>query len=318
MTTWRPWRDVIAQPVYRGAVRLPLWFGLATAFGFVLAACGAAGTPTAVSGAPIQHGTISVAGIERTYRLYIPAGLAANRPVPLVLVLHAAMDTADQTAAITGFDDVASAHGAIAVYPEGLNGTWNAGICCGVAMHTKVDDSGFISALLQKLERTYRVDPARVYAVGVSNGAILAYQLACSMADRFAAIASVAGSMALDSCHPSAAVSVLEIHGTNDVLVPYQGGRLYPEPEVTIASTPAVAARWASLDSCPGAPASQSQPPVTTETWSGCAHGTMVSLVTVQGGTHTWYAPGLGAADGAVDATQLTSAFIFQHPRQSG
>lgn len=231
------------------------------------------------------------------------------------MVLHAALDTVDQTAGITGFDDVGAAHEAIVVYPQGLGGTWNAGICCGFAMHTQVDDLAFIQALLDKVERTYRVDHARVYVVGISNGAILAYSLACSMAGRFVAIASVAGTMALAACHPSAPLSVLEIHGTNDVLVPYQGGPLYPEPRETIPSAPAVAAAWASLDNCRGASSQSMQGLVTTETWSNCGDATTVRLVTIQGGTHVWYAPGLGPADGAVDATQLTASFLFQQAR---
>ena len=250
--------------------------------------------------------------------MYVPAGLPVGRTVPLVLVLHAALDTADQTAAITGFDDIASAHQAIVVYPQGIGGTWNAGICCGYAMNYQIDDVDFIRAVITKVEGTYRIDRTRVYAVGVSNGAILAYKLACSMADQIVAIASVAGTMALNGCNPTQAVSILEIHGTNDVLVPYQGGPLTPEPEETIPSSQLLAARWGALDRCTAGPGHVINGPVTTETWSQCAAATAVTLVTIEGGTHVWYAPGLGPTDGAVDATQLVASFVFQHARAAG
>lgn len=280
----------------------------------MIAACGGT-TSSPPAAAPIQHVRITVGNVARTYRLYVPAGLPAGRAVPLVIVLHAALDTADQTAAITGFDDIASAHDAIAVYPQGIGGTWNAGICCGYAMNYQVDDMDFIRAVITRVEGTFRIDRTRVYAVGVSNGAILAYALACSMADRIVAIASVAGTMALNGCNPTEPVSVLEIHGTNDVLVPYQGGPLYPEPQETIPSSQALAARWGALDSCASGPAQVRQDPVTTESWSQCDAGSAVTLVTIEGGTHVWYAPGLGPTDGAVDATQLAASFLFQHAR---
>lgn len=312
-------RDTITHQVVPLAVVRVVLVGLAAVCPVAVAACGGGGgAATLPAHAPITHASISVGNQTRTYRLYVPPNLPANRSVPLVVVLHAALDTVDQTAAITGFDEVGTAHGAIVVYPQGVGRTWNAGICCGFALHTNVDDLGFIATLLDKLEHTYRVDHDRVYAVGVSNGAILAYSLACSMAGRFVAIASVAGTMAVGACHPAKPVSVLEIHGTHDQLVPYEGGPLYPEPKEKVPSAPAVATAWATLDYCSGTPEQTVQGPVTTQLWSPCAQTTAVRLVTIQGGTHVWYAPGLGAADGAVDATQLTASFLFQHARSGG
>lgn len=279
-------------------------------------ACGGAiPSSSAVASKPLQHLSMRVGDLTRTYRLYVPPTVTSTRLAPLVLVLHAAMDTDDQTADITGFDDVGAAHSAIVAYPQGLGGTWNGGICCGYAMHSQIDDMAFISTLMANLERTYRVDTTRVYAVGVSNGAIFAYTLACSMAQRFSAIGSVAGTMSLDGCHPSVPVSILEIHGTADVLVPYQGGPLFPEPEETIVSSPMLAQFWAQLNTCRDAPSVDTHGPTTTQLWSECAQTTTVELITVHGGTHVWYGPGLGVTDGAIDATQTIAAFLFQHRR---
>lgn len=122
----------------------------------------------------------------------------------------------------------------------------------------------------------------------------MAYRMGCELADRVAGIGSVAGAMILDECKPSRPVSVIEIHRTVDGLVPYDGGRTAGGATQPSPPTPAVAARWAEWDRCPGPSTSQAQGPVTTMSWSGCASGTAVKLVTIEGGSHTWFASDLG------------------------
>jgi polyhydroxybutyrate depolymerase len=135
---------------------------------------------------------------------------------------------------------------------------------------------------------------------------MMAYRFACEHAGRVTAVGSVAGAVVVDECRPSRPVSVLEIHGTEDPLVPYAGGT--PDaPEAQNAppytATPAMVARWAELNGCPAPSPPTSAGPLTTESWTGCRDGAAVSLVTVQGGGHIWFASGLGPANGALDAT---------------
>jgi polyhydroxybutyrate depolymerase len=85
-----------------------------------------------------------------------------------------------------------------------------------------------LNRLLDQLQHDYRIDPTRVFAVGVSARAMMAYRWACADADRIAGVGSVAGGMLFDSCHPAKAVSIVEIHGGADPLVPYTGGALAP------------------------------------------------------------------------------------------
>jgi polyhydroxybutyrate depolymerase len=101
--------------------------------------------------------------------------------------------------------------------------TWNTGTCCGYAQRSHVDDVAFIRALLDSLERTYRIDRRRVYATGLSNGGMMSYLVACALSDRFAAVAPVSGELSMD-CAPTIPVSVLIIHGTADENLPYNGG----------------------------------------------------------------------------------------------
>ncbi len=159
-----------------------------------------------------------------------------------------------------------------------------------------------------------------MFLVGVSNGAMLAYVYACDHADRVTAVGSVAGSMLVASCHPSRAVSVIEVHGTEDPLVPYQGGQIAPGVAAIsndYPSTPALAQAWADLDGCPSPTMPPPVGPVMTTTWVGCRNGSAVSLVSIIGGGHVWFAPGLGTADGSIDATQVIWQF-FSGLRPSG
>ena len=104
--------------------------------------------------------------------------------------------------------------------------TWNGGNCCGYAMRAEqVDDVAFTRALLDDLAKVVKVDPKRVYATGMSNGAIMAYRLASELSDRIAAIAPVAGPMGTETCNPKRPVSVIHFHGTDDQFAPFKGGK---------------------------------------------------------------------------------------------
>ena len=275
--------------------------------------CGGGGSKSSTQPPPqpaVQHRTLQVGGLSRTYRLYAPLSLDPSRAAPLVIVMGGVGNTGDSMVEATGFDRAADAGGFIVAYPDGVNNTWNAGYCCLVRATSGPDDVAFLGRLIDDVESARKVDAARVFATGVSAGGMMAYRLACAMADRIAGVGSVAGAMILDDCHPSRPVSVIEIHGTDDGEVPYDGGHTAGGATQDSPPTPAVAQRWAELDNCPGQPAAQTQPPVSVSTWSGCASGTGVKLITIDGGGHTWFANGLGPVAGAVDATGEIWSFL--------
>jgi polyhydroxybutyrate depolymerase len=161
--------------------------------------------------------------MNRPVLVHVPA-MPEGSEAPLLVVLHGAGSTAARFEAKTGFDQLADEDRFIVVYPDaiaiGSSTTWNAGRCCPPASAARVDDVAFVVALLERLETTYRVDVRRVYAVGHSNGAMLAQRLGCEESLLFAAVASVAGSLELPGCVPRRAVAMLEIHGTADRQVP--------------------------------------------------------------------------------------------------
>lgn len=251
-----------------------------------------------------------VEGRVRTYRVYRPPSLDPHRAVPLVVVLHAFGQTGAGIASTTGFDETADGGGFVVAYPDGIGNNWHAGFCCDP--RSNVDDVTFLGRLLDQLERDNRIDPTRVYLAGISAGGFMAYRVACDLADRITAIGSVAGSLLPSTCHPSRPVSVIEIHGTADPLVPYSGGAVRPSgaANAPIPATPAVLARWAEIDGCRGAPSVEDRPPLTTTRWTECAAGTSVVLETVAGGGHTWFGPGFGVPDGSIDATAVIWRFF--------
>lgn len=277
----------------------------------VLAGCGGSDSPSEPAPPPaVQHHDLKVDGLWRSYRLYVPLSLDRSKPAPLVIILAGVGNTGESMVEATRFDQVGEREGLIVAYPEGVNKTWNAGYCCLGRATSGPDDVRFLSQLIDDVAAANQVDTARVYAVGVSAGAMMAYKLACDQAGRIAGVGSVAGAMVLDACQPTKPVSVIEIHGTADDLVPYQGGRTAGGATQPSPPTPAVAQRWAGLDGCGATPTTATSGVVSTSTWTGCAAGTGVKLMTVDGGGHTWFADSLGPVSGAVDSTTEIWSFL--------
>ncbi|MGI8686843.1 MAG: alpha/beta hydrolase family esterase [Acidimicrobiales bacterium] len=269
-----------------------------------VAGCSRDETPGAVRPAhpAIEHRTIDMGGAVREYRLFTPA--APDGDLPLVVALHGGGNRAQSLVEATQLDAAATANGFLVAYPEAAQ-VWNGGFCCTGGRGDAADDVRFLDRVIMDVAANRGVDPRRVYAVGVSAGGVMAYRLACDLAPRLAGIGSVAGTMLLDDCHPARAVTVVEIHGTADGIVPFDGGSVISPRVATAAAppVPAVVERWASLDQCPGPPTTTVNGSVTTTAWNGCDRATSVRLVAVGGGGHTWFATEFGLPDGAVDAT---------------
>ena len=282
----------------------------------------------------VTTGTLRTAdGLVRRYRLYVPAALPAGSPVPLLVALHGGTGWGEQFERNSGFDGLAESNRFIVVYPDGTNAradsttllTWNGGMCCGAAADRNVDDVGFIRALLDELERTQPIDPARVFASGHSNGAILAYRLACELSDRISAIGIQSGVIGVD-CAPTRPVSVFHLHGLSDTNIPIDGGRGSGIAGVTFPSPRAAPIAFASFDRCTSGPSDASDPTnadVTARTWSTCAEGRMVRFVTVTGATHAWMGHPGAAAGGStlvgipydgLDASRAIWSFLAAQP----
>ncbi|MDQ6772750.1 MAG: alpha/beta hydrolase-fold protein [Candidatus Dormibacteraeota bacterium] len=244
---------------------------------------------------------VQAGGLDRTYRLVVPRDLPSSRPAPLFLVLHGYTWSAGSFEAYIDFDRQAAALGAVAVYPKGFNASWDAGTCCGDAVRDGLDDVRFIEAVVAQVESVQSIDRHRIYAVGFSNGAMLALRLACERPELFAAVASVAGELEVSDCAPDPPPSVLQIHGSADAVVRYPGF-------VTWANT-TVFDWWRHRAECSAQTTSVAGPGVTVRRAGGCSGSTAVAEYEVAGGMHAW--PRLKA----LDASAAAAAFLSAHPR---
>jgi polyhydroxybutyrate depolymerase len=261
-------------------------------------------------------------GIFRIYRVYRPRGLAGA--APLVVMLHGGFGDGAQAQRDYHWNGTADQGGFVVAYPDGILRAWNAGTCCGVPENVSVNDVAFITNMVSTVARRTPIDPARVYVTGMSNGAMMALRLGCQT-NMFAAIAPVAGTLLTD-CSQAKPTSVLQIHGTADTQVPYNGGpgaarMLNGSPRVDGPSVPAVNATWRSIDTCLP-PTSNTSGVVTIET-ADCTDGRSVQLISVAGAGHQWPGGkakplmerlvGTSPPSTALDATDTIWQFFAQH-----
>jgi polyhydroxybutyrate depolymerase len=192
---------------------------------------------------------------------------------------------------------------------------------------SKMPDVRFISELIDTLEAHYNIDPARIYANGLSNGGGMAFTLSCTLSNRIAAIGAVSAAQSLPSawCADSTPVPMIAFHGTADPFVPYKGAPpgwlnpVQPFPNITTWVSD-----WARRNHCaPNAIDSLVAVHVTRREYTRCADNAAVVLYTVKGGGHQW--PGgkpipewiVGPMSREIDATGVMWKFFAEHPLRS-
>jgi polyhydroxybutyrate depolymerase len=298
---------------------------------------GLAALASTACSSPNPKFTLESGGRERIYYVHTPTGYTPAKSWPLVFIIHGRFGTGPGMQRIAHFDDFADREGILAVYPDGIRRSWADGRGDSPAESEGVDDVAFFAALLDKLEATYSIDPARVYASGVSNGGFMSFRLACdpALSARIAAIAPVAASFSMrqsQRCQPSRPVPVIQVNGTDDPLVPYKGGEVSHRRGDVVPSATGSAKDWARLDGCAADPARDSLPPRTTdgletrrEIYSGCRDHSEVALYSIIGGGHTWpggkqYLPQfiVGKTSRDIDANEIIWQFFQAHPLPSG
>lgn len=233
--------------------------------------------------AAAQAQRIRVAGVEREYLVHVPPG-AARKPDALVLVLHGGGGTPAAIAAHTGFDRLADREGFIVAYPAARNRRW----LDARPGSERADDVAFLAALADTLRRRHGIAAGRVFAAGISNGAMMSYRLACEAPGAVAGIGVIAGAMPATlegKCSGTRAVAVLAVHGTEDRLVPFDGTK-------GLLSVPASVSLWAGRAGCSEPAAATASDTVRDGTivehlaYAGCS--APVELYTIRGGGHTW------------------------------
>jgi polyhydroxybutyrate depolymerase len=241
-------------------------------------------------------------GLERSALVHVPRGLAAGQRVPLVLALHGFGGSGPKMDRYSGLSPIADRARSVVVYPSSYGTYWNS-----TAAPRLPNDVAFLESLITRLEGSYCIDPARVFATGVSNGGGMVALLGCDDSAAIAAIAPVAGGYDdQPPCHPSNPVSVLEIHGTADQVVPYFGKR----GRRTANGLPPFVNGWVRRDRC-DTPAAARRIAIRTTLFSfgGCAAGAVVEHIRIRRGRHQW--PGATPPDPGPPATICASCTVM-------
>lgn len=263
--------------------------------------------------------TIVHDNLDRSYILYVPSSYTPGVAAPLVLNFHGYTSNDLQQMIYGDFRPIADTAGFLLVHPMGTLDTqgqtyWNSG------WGGTVDDIGFTAALIDSISAQYSVNANRIYSTGMSNGGFMSYTLACELSDRIAAIASVTGTMNANqsvSCNPQHPMPVMEIHGTADNVVPYNG-----IPNV-MASIDNVLDYWVNFNSCDVTPIESAVPNISITDNCTATHfrygngtnGVEVEHYRINNGAHTW--PGasltIGVTNHDISASKKIWEFFSQY-----
>jgi polyhydroxybutyrate depolymerase len=257
-----------------------------------------AAAPTTTTAAPT---TVPELPADRPITVHVSPTYEASTAAPLLVLLHGFGTTGEIQNAYLGLEAPVDANGMLYVYPDGTeNGMgrqfWNATeACCAGPEGAEVDDSAYLAAVIANVRAQYNVDPRRIFVMGHSNGGFMSYRMACDHADVVAAVTSISGATYADpdDCSPSEPVAALQVHGTDDGTIGFDGGE---NRGGTYPSAPETVETWAAYNGCddtPDDPAPPSrdlvadlEPATVTAFTTGCEPGGAAELWTQPEGGH--------------------------------
>jgi polyhydroxybutyrate depolymerase len=228
--------------------------------------------------------SLTVGGLKRSYVIIAPvSGLPASAPV--IVMLSGAGAPVSSEAKRDLLVPYASSDQAEIVYPVAVRGSWDSVDCCGYAYTHKVDDLAFMKALVAA------VDPGHVrpvYVAGYSNGARLAYRVACTDPGLFDAYAAVKG-LPSPGCLPIKPVAIMHLASLDDPEARYKpGGKPTSDDPIPVIT---LVARLREADKCPASPVVTHTGSMTLDTWSGCGAGVRLAFATWSDGKHSFPRP---------------------------
>jgi polyhydroxybutyrate depolymerase len=250
-------------------------------------------------------GTLTHDGKQRTFLLAVPEKVSLDDPLPLLIALHPYPNSGRGMADLSGFSAIAEREGFLVAYPNGIDGGYNAIMCCGGE-----DDVGFVNALIRKISADYKVDPSRIYATGISNGGDMSYRLAAELPGIFAAIGPVSGGMSDDwmgkasGALPEGPISLIAFHGKQDKY--YELFRRSSD-------------FWLAKQGCQPSTSMVENTNIELAT-AACAKGSAAAVYTLPDMGHAW--PGgagtsrLAYSTAPIKASELIWAFFRDHPKR--
>ena len=236
-------------------------------------------------------------GVNRLYTLYKPDNL--KEKAPLVFVLHGYTSNSTNIMNYSKMNEIADQNGFMVCYPQGTTNIytgqthWNANL----KEMSSVTDSEFLTDLAKKLQAEFNLSEKNTFACGMSNGGFMSYSLGCERSDTFKAIASITGTMSgydWNNCNPNK-VPVLQISGTNDMVVPMDGSMSLAGGWGGAPKIQDIMNYWGDINECTQTQ-TQNLPDsnktdnsyVSIEKKVDCFNNHQVWFYTVYGGAHTW------------------------------
>ncbi|MDA0755584.1 MAG: hypothetical protein O3A43_06065 [Proteobacteria bacterium] len=256
-------------------------------------------------------------GLDRYYYIQL-AHPEAEGPSSVLFNLHGYGSNALEQMYYTNFNNLANTkeNNFILIHPQGAplntvltssSSHWNSG---GWTIGSTVDDVDFIDTIIALVSQKYDLNQNRIYSTGMSNGGFMSYHLACNLSSKIAAVASVTGSMSsetYESCNPDHPTSILQVHGSIDVTVPFQGNSA-----LGMRSVNDVMDYWKLYNACDVDPTSiiidyfDIEIAVQHDTYSNCLNDVNVELYKIEGMGHTWPYKGRYG----ISATEIIWEFI--------
>ena len=272
--------------------------------------------------------TLMMGEQKRTYLVHVPKDYDPKKPTPVVLALHGAAMNGPMMVWFSGLNTTADKSGFIVVYPSGTGTgpflTRNAGGFKGKMAEGKADDVAFIGKLLDDLSTVVKVDEKRVNACGMSNGGMMCYRLAAELSNRIAAVAPVAGTIAIEESKPKRPVPVIHFHGTKDTFIPFETAKGKTPAFMKLKSVEDSIQTWVKLNGCNDKPKADvlskdgDEMKAIRKTYSGGKDGSEVVLIVIEDGGHTW--PGMtppagfmGKSAKNISANDLMWEFFQKH-----
>ncbi len=278
------------------------------------------GTSAAEAGVEVEH-TLEVRGVERRYLLTTPSAHDGETPLPVVLDYHGLMEGAEVHANMSQWSALAEEEGVVAVFPHGTGDPvrWDVNLDA-----EENDDLAYTDAMLAEIGEALCIDESRVYATGLSNGAMMTSVLLCARADVIAAAAPVAGLSDLEGCDPARPVPLVTYHGTADPILLFNGGvdtsaipggdeegddagttTTQPEADLDGEGYPAATAAFADRNGCDPEPTDTEVSEEVVHRVYECPEGADVEFYIVLGGGHSW--PGSDFSKAIVDIVGPTT-----------
>ncbi|KUJ80074.1 alpha/beta hydrolase family esterase [Ruegeria profundi] len=232
---------------------------------------------------------LKVDGVTRTAKAYVPDGSSPQAGWPIIVALHPGFATGEIMAKTSRLHSQDGSSNYVVVYPDGVRRSWNAGECCAAAQRRQINDVGYILSLVEEIGKQIPLN-GKVFLAGYSNGALMAYRIACSAPDRITAFSVYAGAYTMNtsSCNPAHTVPLLHLHGELDAVAPLRGGESVIETAGKRSSVLQNIDYWVRLGNCDQKQSSSLVQGANCTRYSGCKRASETLFCIYPGQGHYW------------------------------